>query len=338
MVYAINNDQLLESSLPPGSESVSPSATPSMLPVSSLQSKPSMASLSDWQANQCTTLDPLGEFFVRPDHGYSCDPPWLSELDDLEVGSESWADTGHERSQTTNPVPVKRHHDGHAFDIPTPDLMYLSSFDSSDRQAGYLSLAGTPLTMTETPLTTTEIGQIDLWAKLSKASNRECLQDDDIQRLMCSECGRDFDNLQGLNRHTMSSQHKAWRCQELGCGKTYARRDTFLRHRTTHTDSGHTCNVCADNDKHKMFKRKDHLKEHMRNCHPHSAESKRYMPRHGYLWTETDEQADPIRTFPIPTTWSKVLPSKPLARFAPPLHSSKRKDAHLSSRQRSRIS
>lgn len=84
----------------------------------------------------------------------------------------------------------------------------------------------------------------------------------------CWQCNRKFDSFLSLDKHARQSLHKAWRCPEPDCSKTYARRDVFLRHRSTHRDGGHRCLVCRKNKLQKQFKRKDHLKEHIRSCHP----------------------------------------------------------------------
>jgi hypothetical protein len=104
---------------------------------------------------------------------------------------------------------------------------------------------------------------------------------EDEPRYLCQECNKLFKNLQELDQHTKRVPHKAWICAELFCGKAYVRRDTFLRHRATHKDKSHACPTCALHNKQKTFKRKDHLKEHMRNCHakdiePTSVENVRY--------------------------------------------------------------
>lgn len=101
----------------------------------------------------------------------------------------------------------------------------------------------------------------------TSSTETECSNEDDQQGHVCQECNKLFRNLQELDRHTKGVEHKAWRCAEPFCGRTYARRDTFLRHRATHKDKGHACSVCSLRNKQKVFKRKDHLKEHMRNCH-----------------------------------------------------------------------
>lgn len=100
----------------------------------------------------------------------------------------------------------------------------------------------------------------------SSTTGTECSNEDE-QRHVCQECNKLFRNLQELDQHTKRVPHKAWKCAEPMCGKTYARRDTFLRHRATHKDKSHSCPVCSRLNKQKVFARKDHLKEHIRNCH-----------------------------------------------------------------------
>ena len=114
-------------------------------------------------------------------------------------------------------------------------------------------------------------------AKLSTSCDTDCLQDESCQPLFCSECTEAFDNVSALNKHTQNTSHKAWRCIEAGCEMTYARRDTFLRHRVAHREDAlnHVCLVCLQINKRKVFRRKDHLRDHMRNCHSKNVESRR---------------------------------------------------------------
>lgn len=146
------------------------------------------------------------------------------------------------------------------------ELAHPPSVDPYAQQGGIVSHRSSPYT--SLGMTKQEHGTTP-----QTASDRENRHEDEAQRLMCSECGLEFENLQGLDKHSRSSLHKAWRCHEPGCGKTYARRDTFLRHRIKHTDSVHVCHICLRGNKQKVFKRKDHLKEHIRNCHSGSVET-----------------------------------------------------------------
>jgi len=59
----------------------------------------------------------------------------------------------------------------------------------------------------------------------------------------------------------------AWTCREPECGKSYSRRDSYLRHQHAHKVDSHPCKICSREKKQKSFKRKDHLKEHVRKCH-----------------------------------------------------------------------
>lgn len=97
-------------------------------------------------------------------------------------------------------------------------------------------------------------------------------QEEGSHRLACSECAKDFTNLRALDKHTQKTSHKAWRCFESECGKSYARRDTFLRHRAMHKESSHPCIDCLRQGKNKVFKRRDHLREHVRSCHTKGSE------------------------------------------------------------------
>jgi hypothetical protein len=110
----------------------------------------------------------------------------------------------------------------------------------------------------------------------NSSTETECSHEDDQQGHICQECNKLFKNLQELDQHTKRVPHKAWRCAEPSCGKTYARRDTFLRHRAAHKDKSHPCSICAFHNKQKFFKRRDHLKEHIRNCHSKGTEATGY--------------------------------------------------------------
>jgi hypothetical protein len=105
------------------------------------------------------------------------------------------------------------------------------------------------------------------------------------QRTDCSACSKTFSNLRALDKHTQSTSHKAWKCRETGCGKSYARRDTFLRHRTKHSDSSHSCLECLKDGKKKVFKRKDHLNEHVRSCHFRGNDVARFVRVSCPSWT-----------------------------------------------------
>ena len=88
-------------------------------------------------------------------------------------------------------------------------------------------------------------------------------------RYVCKWCSEPFLTSQSLEAHAKSEGHRTYVCNEGGCGRTFARRDTFVRHMTTHRNSDvHTCRICLQRSKRRIFKRKDHLYQHMRNRHP----------------------------------------------------------------------
>lgn len=235
-----------------------------------------MAAQNVWEVNNRTIPAPFGDGYLWLDDELTNEPLfWTNAVDNADFSPQSWADTELEELQRTNSIPraIFRHN------VPCPELAHPSSVD------GYAGKGGM-VTKRQTPHTLTSNTKHERGSTPSISSDRERRKDDEIQRLMCAECGLEFENLQGLDRHTRSSLHKGWRCQEAGCGKTYARRDTFLRHRIKHTDSVHICSVCSRSRKHKAFKRKDHLKEHMRNCHSRSVDGRRYVTLHGRIESE----------------------------------------------------
>lgn len=106
----------------------------------------------------------------------------------------------------------------------------------------------------------------------SNSSIRERSRGAGTQSVECPECQQMFDNLHSLEQHTKKESHKIWRCLERNCGKAYPRRDTLSRHQLKHSAKGHACVVCQQNDKRKVFKRRDHLAEHIRKRHSPSTD------------------------------------------------------------------
>jgi hypothetical protein len=106
----------------------------------------------------------------------------------------------------------------------------------------------------------------------SNSSTRERSRGAGLQSIECPECQQAFDSLHSLEQHTKKESHKIWRCLERNCGKAYPRRDTLSRHQLKHSARGHACIMCQQNDKRKVFKRKDHLAEHVRKRHSPSTD------------------------------------------------------------------
>ena len=239
-----------------------------------------MATYNVFEANSRTTPAPFGPGCLWPDNGYTSDSLiWRNMIDDADFASQSWTDTEFEGLQPIDSVPTAMLR----LSVPCPELPHPSSLDGHAGQGGFV----TQRQSSHTAISETKREDVKT---RSIVFDRERRQDREVQHLVCGECGLKFENLQGLDRHTRSSLHRGWRCQEAGCGKTYARRDTFLRHCMKHTDSVHACSVCSRSKKHKVFKRKDHLNEHIRNCHARSVVGRRYVSLYRYMETGlTDE-------------------------------------------------
>lgn len=88
-------------------------------------------------------------------------------------------------------------------------------------------------------------------------------------RHTCRQCQSGFATSALLEQHSKATRHRTFACQDADCKKTYYRRDTYLRHLSTHRRTNlHVCKVCEATKQRTTFKRRDHLKQHQRNCHP----------------------------------------------------------------------
>lgn len=91
--------------------------------------------------------------------------------------------------------------------------------------------------------------------------------------LFCRACKQFFSGSGELAEHAGTTHHRTYVCQETGCGKSYYRRDTYVRHVSTHRRTNlHVCMICPAESR-STFKRSDHLKQHQRNCHPASCDA-----------------------------------------------------------------
>lgn len=95
-----------------------------------------------------------------------------------------------------------------------------------------------------------------------------CISEND-GRYVCMECQQSFPTSYELEGHAKLNGHRTYVCTEAGCGRSYPRRDTFVRHMATHRSfEPHPCPICPQHPNRKVFKRKDHLTQHIRNRHP----------------------------------------------------------------------
>lgn len=109
-------------------------------------------------------------------------------------------------------------------------------------------------------------------AELSEANVNFCSESESDRDLnhqhTCFECYDTFSRARDLEIHSKRTGHKTYRCSHVGCGKSYARRDVYARHVSTHNPAVHRCTVCP-----KVFKRKDNLSAHLRNMHSNDCQS-----------------------------------------------------------------
>ena len=240
--------------------------------VLSFQQMSSMAPSALWQTPNAHYPD----FWL--DSNYTLEPKILDQTQEYETAFDAWL----------NAVPNELEFSSNCTDqatlsasdnvfLPTPDVSPAPIIASQFYDEPIINA---PQQYSGFDVRSSEFQTHPRRAKLSTSSwDTDCSQDESSQQIACSECTRAFDNLSALNKHTQSTLHKAWRCLEPGCEKTYARRDTFLRHRVAHRDDAlsHICLICLQINKRKMFKRKDHLRDHMRNCHSKGVESRRLV-------------------------------------------------------------
>ncbi|KAF7898192.1 hypothetical protein EAF00_004638 [Botryotinia globosa] len=88
-------------------------------------------------------------------------------------------------------------------------------------------------------------------------------------KLACHQCGDLFDNTTSLDNHAHNSGHAAYFCRYPDCESTAGRISDLIRHQTCHNKDvpRHPCPHCSTYRGNNGFKRKDHLKQHIRNYH-----------------------------------------------------------------------
>lgn len=82
----------------------------------------------------------------------------------------------------------------------------------------------------------------------------------------CRDCSTTFTRVFELEEHAKISGHKPFGCEE--CDSWFPRRDSWRRHANVHSSRGrHPCPYCPKYQEKHAFKRKDHLRKHLRNVH-----------------------------------------------------------------------
>ncbi|ESZ92402.1 hypothetical protein SBOR_7210 [Sclerotinia borealis F-4128] len=85
----------------------------------------------------------------------------------------------------------------------------------------------------------------------------------------CHQCGDGFMNTGQLDQHGRNSGHSAYLCHYPDCVTTTGRIDDLIRHQSCHKSKvpRHPCLHCRTYRGNNGFKRKDHLRQHIRNYH-----------------------------------------------------------------------
>ncbi|KAF2459598.1 hypothetical protein BDY21DRAFT_338659 [Lineolata rhizophorae] len=96
----------------------------------------------------------------------------------------------------------------------------------------------------------------------------------------CSECGMTADSKSKIKRHARYSGHSPYKCHQSDCIAAFSRVDVYKRHMLSHKKDarGFPCTECDRYQGPKVFKRYDHLTQHMQKTHNvHLDTSLRYI-------------------------------------------------------------
>lgn len=87
--------------------------------------------------------------------------------------------------------------------------------------------------------------------------------------VQCDECGKAFASNWRLEAHGPESGHLPFGCTFDGCDQKYSRPDSRERHHLSHSEAHnlYPCTHCAKYAGNKGFKRRDHLRQHLRGYH-----------------------------------------------------------------------
>lgn len=84
----------------------------------------------------------------------------------------------------------------------------------------------------------------------------------------CASCEAVCGSMLALEKHAKDSGHRCFVCTVPGCDRRYGRQDLLARHRKAHSSKEYMCIPCrSEKAQEKSFKRKDHLRQHIKKCH-----------------------------------------------------------------------
>ncbi|KAN0119341.1 hypothetical protein V8E51_001549 [Hyaloscypha variabilis] len=99
--------------------------------------------------------------------------------------------------------------------------------------------------------------------------NNHFMRDHQDFKYLCAQCGTGFDTISQLDDHGQETMHSAYVCRYPECTSEATRSAEMSRHHLTHRKSTprHACPHCRKYRGENGFKRKDHLRQHIRNYH-----------------------------------------------------------------------
>ncbi|EGY22533.1 uncharacterized protein VDAG_03971 [Verticillium dahliae VdLs.17] len=94
-----------------------------------------------------------------------------------------------------------------------------------------------------------------------------------VRPFFCAQCQSDFKNDTGLGDHALTVQHQPFQCT---CGQSFSRLDVLYRRKDIYSQDmpKHPCRYCKRHRGRNGFKRKDHLRQHMRAFHKFDADER----------------------------------------------------------------
>ena len=83
---------------------------------------------------------------------------------------------------------------------------------------------------------------------------------------ICSQCNQHFSRVAEMEDHAREAKHKPFACSQ--CSRLFSRQDALTRHRGIHkSQKRYPCEHCEKYRGQDAFKRRDHLRQHLRKKH-----------------------------------------------------------------------
>jgi len=227
-----------------------------------------------WEFESCSSNSPTAEF-VYAESAANSDSPcgfWTSYLEPyLSDSQETWdSELGLYRltpdSSLLDPVTTLDFHldlePASSFPslIPydfqsTCDAVHIDWADNSGSMSRLASQAPTDCTSSDTVSEPSTIGSPRFSPSRYLGTDRTCHQ-----------CKRNFSRVVDMELHGREEGHKPFACSL--CPKLFSRQDALTRHREIHKSlKRYACQYCEKYRGQSAFKRRDHLRQHLRKKH-----------------------------------------------------------------------